>query len=66
MQRFVPFMKLGHAAQHLDGELRSDIKLTEQANVDKHKAPIAKQRGEPVQGNYNNTKSWIKMSNSTH
>lgn len=58
--------EMGHAAQHLDGELYGERLDIEQANVDKYETPIAKQLGEPVRGDYKNTKGGMRMNNSTH
>lgn len=66
--------EMGHAAQHLDGELNSVIKhnsrsnrlKVEEANLKKYETPIAKQLGEPTRSSYGGHKGLRRMNNSTH
>ena len=66
--------EMGHAAQHLDGGLKSymksDSKRTlfkvENANVKKYETPIARQLGEPTRASYGGVKGLRRMNNSTH
>ena len=66
--------EMGHAAQHLDGELnkyiqsksKADKVIVEESNVTKYETPIAKELGEPTRTSYYNQLGKRVMNNSIH
>ncbi|MDQ2085529.1 hypothetical protein RBH29_03660 [Herbivorax sp. ANBcel31] len=65
--------EMGHAVQHLDGEIEAGKEYSkrqrlaiEEANLAKYETPIAKQLGEPTCRSYNSHRGIIRMNNSTH
>ena len=58
--------EMGHAAQHLDGQLKGIPYFIEMNNLRKYETPIAKQLGEPTRRGYMSCSGAAIMSNSTH